>query len=143
MSSEAIQAKIARIFEYVATLDGLKENCVQRMKGDKVYRGSVLYYLYMVADSCVALAEMIIKLRDLRPPQSYSEAIDILGENEIIPQEFAYEFARIAGFRNFLAHDYEKVVYEDICETMLNKLDEVRQYIAFVKLTIAGKDSDH
>ncbi len=133
MSSEAMQAKIARILEYIGTLEGLKDNCVERMKTDNVYRGAVLYYLYMVADSCVALAEMVIKHKSLRSPQSYSEAIDILGENKILPQEFAYDFARIAGFRNFLAHDYEKVVYEDICEIMLKKLDEVKQFVGFVR----------
>lgn len=136
MSSEAIQAKIARILDYIGTLEDLKDNCVERMKSDKVYRGSVLYYLYIVADSCVALAEMVIKHKGLRSPQSYSEAIDILGENEILPQEFAYDFARIAGFRNFLAHD-EKVVYEDICEIMLKKLDEVKQFVEFVRQAVS------
>jgi len=86
---DAVEKKIARILEYVATLESLNQNCVERMKSDRVYRGSVLYYLYTMADSCVALAEMIIKLKDLPKPQSYSEAIDILGEHQILPPEFA------------------------------------------------------
>lgn len=129
---EALEKKIARILEYVATLESLNQNCVERMKSDRVYRGAVLYYLYTMADSCVALAEMIIKLKDLPKPQSYSEAIDILGEHQILPPEFAYEFARIAGLRNLLAHDYEKVSYEDICQLLMKKLDEVKQYLAFI-----------
>jgi len=133
---EAIEKKIARILEYVATLESLNQNCVERMKSDRVYRGSVLYYLYTMADSCVALAEMIIKLKALPKPQSYSEAIDILGDHQILPPEFAYEFARIAGFRNFLAHDYEKVNYEDICQLMLKKLNEVKQYIGFIEKSL-------
>lgn len=136
MSIDAIAAKIARIREYLSILESLRENCVERMKSDKVYRGSVLYYLYMTADSCVALAEMIIKLKNLRKPQSYAEAIDILGESRILPDDFAYEFARIAGFRNFLAHDYEKVNYEDICQVMFKQLDEVKKYIGFIESSL-------
>lgn len=133
MNREAIEKKVTKIVEYVTTLESLSDNCVERMKNDKLYRGSVLYYLYMMADSCVALAEMMIKLKNLRKPQSYSEAIDILGEHQIIPPEFAYDFARIAGFRNFLAHDYERTDYEEICRIMLNKLEDVKKYIGFVK----------
>jgi hypothetical protein len=62
----------------------------------------------MMAVSCVALAEMMIKARNLRAPSSYSEVIDIVGEHQTIPAEFAYDFARIAGFRNFLAHDLKE-----------------------------------
>lgn len=136
MSLDAIAAKIARIREYLSILETLRENCVARMKSDKVHRGSVLYYLYMTADSCIALAEMVIKLKNLRKPQSYSETIDILGENRILPDDFAYEFARIAGFRNFLAHDYEKIDYEDICQVMLKKLDDVKKYIAYIESSL-------
>ena len=136
MSLDAIAKKIASIVEYLDILESLRENCNERMNSDKIHRGSVLYYLYMMADSCVALAEMVIKLKGLRRPQSYSEAIDILGENKIIPDDLAYEFARIAGFRNFSAHDYEKINYGDICQVMLKKLDEVKSYIRFIESTI-------
>lgn len=133
MSLEAIEKKIAKVLEYVTTLEALKENCAERMKKDKMYRGSVLYYLYMMADSCVALAEMVIKLKKLPKPQSYSEAIDLLGQHGIIPEGFAFEFARIAGFRNFLAHDYEKVAYEEICEVMMSKLKDVKKYLQLME----------
>ena len=122
--------------EYAATLESLGGNCVERMKNDKLYRGAVLYFLYMMADSCVALAEMMIKLKNLRSPQSYSEAIDILGEHQIVPAAFAYDFAKIAGFRNFLAHDYEKTNYEEICQIMLDKLEDVKKYIGFVESSL-------
>lgn len=92
-----------------------------------------MHYLYLMADNCVSLAEMVIKRDDLEKPESYHEAIDILGEHKILPPEFAYEFARIASFRNFLAHDYEKVDYLVICEQTLNKLDDVKAYLGFVR----------
>ncbi|MEJ2684518.1 MAG: DUF86 domain-containing protein [Candidatus Sulfobium sp.] len=71
--------------------------------------GALLYYLYLLADSCVSLAEMVIKKKSLRIPQSYQEAFDILGEGGVLEPAFAFDFAKIAGFRNFLAHDYEKM----------------------------------
>jgi len=66
----------------------------------------------------------------------YYEAIDSLGEVGIIPKEFAYDFAKIASFRNFLAHDYEKVDYTVICEEALEKLSDIRQYLEYIKTAI-------
>ncbi len=133
MSDEIIDKKIAKIREYLEVLNALKDDCIHKMKSDKVFRGSVLYYMYIVADSCVALAEMVIRLKNFPKPQSYAEAIDILGTQKILPDEFAYDFARIAGFRNFLAHDYEKVNYEEICQYMITRLDSISQYLQYIE----------
>lgn len=79
---------------------------------------------------------MLIKLKGLRRPQSYSDTIDILGESGIIPGDFAYDFARVAGFRNFLAHDYEKIDYAEICQVMSQKLDDVNRYLGYIESTL-------
>jgi uncharacterized protein YutE (UPF0331/DUF86 family) len=79
----------------------------------------------LLSDSCIVLAELVIKHKRLRIPQSYAEAFDILGENNILEPGFSYEFAAIAGFRNFLAHDYEKIDSAIVCGKILAKLNEV------------------
>jgi len=54
-------------------------------------------------------------------------------QHKIIPREFAYNFAKIASFRNFLAHDYEKIDYLIICEDTLSKLDDIRRYLGYIE----------
>ena len=128
--SERVGIKIEKIREYLKLLGEMKAECEERFPKDPVYRGALLHYL---SDSCISLAELIIRERELRTPQSYSEAIDILGEAGIIPPDFAYEFAKIAAFRNFLAHDYEKMDYLRICGEALRKLDDISRYIGFME----------
>ena len=127
--TERIQQKRSRVFEYLDLIDSIKGECEQKFATDPICRGAMLYYLYLMADTCTALAEQVIKDRKLRPPQSYHEAFDILGEAGVLDPEFAYSFSKIAGFRNFLAHDYEKVEAQVICHQGLNKLDDVRLFI--------------
>jgi len=117
-------------------LQPFKLNCTEKMR-DPVSRGAILHYLYLMADTCIVLAEMVIKQQNLRPPQSYAECFDILGEQCILEKEFAYTFAGIAGFRNFLAHDYDCVNYVQICETMVNKLDEVELYLKQIETALS------
>lgn len=130
---DRIENRIARIRDYIKILYNIKGDCKEKFLKDPVYKGAVLHYLYLTADSCISVAEAIIRHRGLRTPLSYSEAIDILGENNIIPPDFAYEFTKIASFRNLLAHDYEKIDYIKICEDAFNKLSDIIKYLEFVE----------
>ena len=133
---ERILQKIARIREYLGLIESMKEKCEERFLEDPIYRGALLHYLYLMTDTCISLAEMVIKQKQLRLPQSYQEAFDILGENGILEPAFAYEFAKIAGFRNFLAHDYEKIDAKVVCKNVLSKIAEVQVYLEQIEKTL-------
>jgi uncharacterized protein YutE (UPF0331/DUF86 family) len=60
----------------------------------------------------------------------------MLGEEGIISKEFAYDFAKIASLRNFLAHDYEQIDYLIICDEILNKLDDIKKYLNFIEKSL-------
>jgi len=83
---------------------------------------------------------MVLKYKKKEVAQSYYEAIDTLGEIGVLPREFAYKFAKIASFRNFLAHDYEKVDYLVICEDILQKLDDIYKYLEYIKESLNVKN---
>ena len=131
-----IESKIIAIENLLDTLEELRPDCNDKFLTDKIYHGALLHYLYLVADSSIALAEMLIKYKDIQKSNSYYESIDLLGEYGVIPANFAYEFAKIASFRNFLAHHYERIDYKEICENTLSKLDEIRLYIKYVKASL-------
>jgi len=128
-----IERKIAYIEDILVTLDELKADCNQKFLTDKIYQGALLHYLYLVSDSAIALAEMVIKHKNIPKSNSYYESIDLLGEKGVIPADFAYDFAKIASFRNFLAHHYERVDYKEICENTLAKLDDIRRYLKYIQ----------
>ncbi len=131
-----IEAKIKKVSYYVSLLQEYKVDCKKRFVKDPMFEGALLHYLYLTSDGCISIAEMILKHKDLGTSQSYYEAIDTLGEQNIIPREFAYSFAKIASFRNFLAHDYEKIDYIVICEEALNRLDEIKEYLGYIKKSL-------
>ncbi len=133
---ERLLYKASRIRQYLNIIDRIKNDCLEKFDTDPIYRGSILHYLYLVADSCISLAEMVIRYKGLRPPQSYHDAIDILGENGILEPEFAYDFAGIAGFRNFLAHDYENVQKDFICNAILAKMEDVKVFLEQIEKAV-------
>jgi len=128
-----IDKKISKLRYYLKLLKSYKPDCKKKFLTDPMYEGALLHYLYLISDGCISLATMVIKLKSLNKPQSYYEAIDILGENNILPREFAYNFAKIASFRNFLAHDYEKIDYLVICDEVLSKLEDIKKYLQLIE----------
>ncbi|MBI4746684.1 MAG: DUF86 domain-containing protein [Deltaproteobacteria bacterium] len=133
---ERILQKIERIREYVRLINSIKDDCTARFTSDPLYRGAMLHYLYLLADSCISLAELVIKHKKLRLPQTYYEAFDILGENKILEPGFAFSFAKIAGFRNFLAHDYEEIAESAICRDTLSKLEDVEEFLRQIESSL-------
>ena len=131
-----IEAKIKRVRYYLSLLDTYKAECKERFASDPMFEGALLHYLYLASDGCIALAEMMLKHKNIGASQSYYEAIDTLGEYSIIPKEFAYGFAKIASFRNFLAHDYEKIDSLIICEEALSKLDDIETYLQYIQVAL-------
>ena len=133
---ERILQKIGRIREHIKLINSIKDECLARFSSDPLYRGALLHYLYLLADSSITLAELVIKYKKLRLPQTYHEAIDILGDNRILEPEFAFSFAKIAGFRNFLAHDYEKIAESVICKDALSKLEDVEEFLRQIEASL-------
>jgi len=138
---ERILQKIGRINECIVIINSIKDECSERFEADPIYRGALLHYLYLMADTSIVLAELVIKKLNLRTPQTYAEAFDILGSNNVLRPDFAYSFAKIAGFRNFLAHDYEKIDASIICGRVIDSISDVNEYLAQIetKLDINGK----
>jgi len=129
LNKQRLQQTSARIKEHLTLIISLKEDCKNKFNTDPIYRGALLHYLYLMADTCITLAEQTIRFKQLRSPQSYHEAFDILGESGVLDSDFAYSFSAIAGFRNFLAHDYEKIEAQIICNEVLSKLDDVEKFL--------------
>jgi len=134
-----IEKKIAKIRKYIAILEDYKVNCKERFLNDTMFEGALLHYLYLVSDGCIVLAQMVLKHKKIDYAQSYFEAIDLLGEEHILPKDFAYEFSKIASFRNFLAHDYEDIDPIVICEHILAKLEDIELFLRYIEKAVVNQ----
>ena len=61
MIEERIGQKKDRILEHVRLLRSIQKDCLERFDTDLIYRGALLHYLYLMADSCITLVELVIK----------------------------------------------------------------------------------
>ncbi|BCD60670.1 MULTISPECIES: DUF86 domain-containing protein [unclassified Nitratiruptor] len=123
-----ISERIYKIRENLKFLEEYKERCHEAMQS-KIIGDALLYNLYLLSDRVLRLAEVVCRYKNAGYPDSYSGFIYRLGDIGVLEKEFAYKFAAIAKFRNFLAPQYEEVDKIRVCEAMKENLDDVKIFL--------------
>jgi uncharacterized protein YutE (UPF0331/DUF86 family) len=129
---EKISRKLDRLREYAGYLKNYRRFTIDDLKNDPTLRGAVERYLHLSAECVIDIAEIMISELGLRKPEEYRESIDILGEAGIIPDEFAYYFAPVAGFRNILVHEYAKIDLEEVHRHLQKDLEDFEKFSKYI-----------
>lgn len=90
----------------------------------------------VAAQSCIDISNRIISLEDLEKPSDYYQAIERLGENGIVPKDFAEDLAPIAGFRNLLVHQYLEIDQEELYRYLQN-LEQLYRFLEYIREWLA------
>ncbi len=124
-----IENKISAIRKYLKILERYKGYSRKQIEENIDIRGAVERYLYLATQAVIDLAEAVIAYKDFRKPTTMSEAFYILNEEDIIPPQLTEKMVRMAGFRNIMAHDYEKINYDIVYEILQNRLKDIEEFI--------------
>jgi uncharacterized protein YutE (UPF0331/DUF86 family) len=131
-TNEKITRKLLAMKKYIDFLNSHQNVSVEELKDDYQLLSAIERNFQLVIESALDIGEIIISAEDFEKPEDYKSVILTLGKHEILPPEFAEEFALVAGFRNILVHIYEEVDIEKLHEFLnnLNDFDKFSKYIA-------------
>lgn len=76
---------------------------------------------------------MVIAIKGLPKPATYSDSIYKLGDYNIIQKDFAKKFVYIAGLRNFLAHDYQIDTTKDLKRFLKSGISDIKKFIGYIE----------
>lgn len=124
-----IENQLSVIKKYLKILENYKRFSLEEITQDLTLKGAVERYLYLVTQATIDLAEAIIALKGFRKPTTYSEAFDILKEEDFLPQRLAEKLVKMTGFRNIIAHDYEKIDFSISYDVLQNRLRDIEEFI--------------
>ena len=130
MSNRAIiENKISHIRKYLRILDGYQKYSRKEIEGSIDLKGAVERYLYLAAQATIDLSEAAVAYKNFRKPTTMSESFYILNEEKIISNELTEKLVKMTGFRNAVAHDYEKLNYEIVYDVLQNRLKDIEEFI--------------
>lgn len=131
-----IENRISSAQKYLSVLDGFKKYSKEEIEKDINLKGALERYLYLAIQSAIDLSEAVISFKELRKPSSMAENFQILEENKIINLELREELVKMTGFRNIVAHDYEKINYDIVFDVLNNRLDDIKEFISAIKKSL-------
>lgn len=130
---QVIENKMSYILKHIAVAKSYQRHDLKEIEQDMKLRGAIERELYVISQAVIDLAEALIAYKKFRKPTTMREAIDILGEEHVLPASFIGEFDGIVGFRNALAHDYEDLKLEVVYDVLQNKLTFVETFLQYIR----------
>lgn len=123
-----IENRISSIKKYLKTLERYQGFSIDEILNDVDKKGAVERYLYLAAQAAIDLADATISYKKFRKPTSMSESFHILNEEKIIPSDLTEKMVKMTGFRNVVAHDYEKIDYEVVSAILQKGLKDIETF---------------
>lgn len=126
---QVIENKKSSVLKYLGILRRYKDYSREEIGNNIDIRGALERYLYLALQATIDLAEAIIAYEGLRKPATMAESFHILEEAGIIDPELAGALAKMVGFRNILAHDYERLDYGIVLDVLHNRLQDIEVFL--------------
>ncbi|MCK6462677.1 MAG: DUF86 domain-containing protein [Candidatus Pacebacteria bacterium] len=129
-----IENKISTIKKYLKILDGYKKYSKEEIENDLNIKGAVERYLYLAAQATIDLAEAVIAYKKFRKPSTMAESFYILQEEGVISAELAAKMVGMTGFRNTIAHDYEKINYDLVYKIIQHDVKDIEEFVKIISV---------
>lgn len=132
-NTAVIENKISAILKYLKILEGYKKYSKKEIERDLNLKGALERYLYLISQATIDLAEATLSFKNFRKPATLGESFHILNEEKIISDELTEKMIKMVGFRNVIAHDYEKINYDIVYNVLQNRLADIEEFLKAVK----------
>ena len=132
-SIRVIENKISSIQKYLKILKAYKEFSQKQIEKNVDLKGAVERYLYLAIQAAINLAEAVVAYKNLRKPTTMADTFHVLNEEKIISGELTDKMVAMVGFRNVIAHDYEKINYDIVFDVLQNRLKDIENFVKKVQ----------
>jgi len=98
-------------------------------------------YLHVAIEAMLDTANHIIAAEGFRKPLQLRDCLAILGEEQVIPQEFAQDILPLVGLRNRLVHVYSEIDHDQIYAFLTMRLGDFETYARHI-VAYVEKDTE-
>lgn len=120
-----IVSKVERLDEYVGYLKELQKVNKKSFLNDYHCFGLAERYLQLAIEVLLDIGKLIILSEGLRKPENNQDIFHVLHDCHVLSESLTNKIDGIAGFRNILVHDYEKIDREIVYEKLHDYLGDL------------------
>lgn len=107
---------------------------------NEVLLSAVERNLHITIECILDIGNHIIAEKGFETPVANKDIIRILGDEGVIPSEFANRIRGMAGFRNILVHGYTDIDYGLLYNYLVHHLDDLRQFAYHISLYLEKEE---
>ncbi len=130
--NEVLHSKIQKLKEEVLYLRKKRTEFLKNIDISIDQKRIAERSIYLCAEIVLDIAEMVISMKGLPKPSTYSDSIHKLGDYNIVPKPFARKLIYIAGLRNFLAHDYQIDTGTTLKEFLKSGIPDIQRFLNYM-----------
>jgi uncharacterized protein YutE (UPF0331/DUF86 family) len=119
----------------VRKLQQLREEGREAFLGDDVSQAAAERWLQTAVEAVIDVANHVIARLGLGVPRAYSDTIEILVRDGVLPNDRREAFLAMVRFRNRVVHLYDEVAPDEVWRTIEEDLGDFDAFIA----AIAGR----
>lgn len=123
-----IIAKLQALDEYIRYLRELQKVNRKSFLRDYHFFGLAEHYLHLSIEVLLDVAKLLIVIYKLPRPEEPRDVFRVLYEKKIINEKLFQKLHGIAGFRNILVHEYEKVDKEIIYQSLQKQMSQFQEF---------------
>lgn len=123
-----VQKKLDMIGEYTKELDEILELDDNEIFADHAKLHAIERLVQLIVDLMLDINQHFIRELQLKIPDELRGTFIILGENNILPRDFAEKLAPLTGVRNILVHQYEKINKNLFMQNLRKNFSDFKKY---------------
>jgi len=141
ISREVINTRLKKLDKALQILQQSGRVSYKELTGNDVLASAVERNLQIAIECILDIGNHIIAERGFESPDDNNDIIRILGEEEVMPSDFAERIKGMAGFRNILVHEYTGIDYELLYNYLVNRLDDFREFAKYISMYLEKEES--
>jgi uncharacterized protein YutE (UPF0331/DUF86 family) len=128
-----VQARIAKIREYVALLKKIRKLADERafVKDPLIY-GNAERYLQLAIQALLDISNHIVADMNLKLPADSRDLFTLLAKDKVLPVRLSERLIPMAGFRNILVHEYLEIDRHQVYRALEKDLPDFERFIKAV-----------
>lgn len=119
-----IEDKLERLEERVGQLRKHSDISKKNLEEDSMLRNASERNFQVALEIVLDICSIIISNEGIEKPEDYKSMIKILGEENILKEDFAERFQNAAGFRNLLVHQYADIDLDRLHKYLTENLED-------------------
>lgn len=132
IDKDLIKEKIRNIQEYLGEIEHLFPLDTAEILSNVEKLRTMERIFQLVVDEILDINIHFIKELNLTSPDDFQGTFAILGENDILPADFARKFSPVVGLRNIIVHRYEELDRKFFIDTFKKNRADFDKYLNFI-----------